>query len=328
MIYKNGELWEGWREDLDITHGKRFKLNKTVTFKTIDKYQGVKKIDGKSVPVFATVQIPCEYTWTDDKGSRHQIKYAESSSVTMVGKGVNKEPITIYRPRRIQMKGSVRVNSDQLELYWFLINHPFCGTSKRFSKEDAPVGVGVRKAEQNLQLYGKDIVFLETNPERELESAVELDKLITKAKQILYETVSEKELRSVYAFYDKADSTTIDVNAINLFLKAKIEGKPHNPEYSSGAREFITILDDKSRAIKSTVQQAQELEVITFVKGQRVWLLDGHPITSVPKMKNEIKVLVEYLESSDTGEVLQALEAGIVKKEKEKRESRKAELQT
>lgn len=326
MIYKNGELWEGWREELSTTHGVKFKLTKPVTFATISKYAGTKKIDQTLVPVYANVQIPCEYTWTDSKGARHQIKYAETSNVTMVGKGVNKEPITIYRPRRIAMKGHIKINVDQLELYWFLINHPFCGTSKRFSKENQPVGVGVRQAEQNLQLYGKDIVFNETNPERDLENAVELDKLIAKAKMVLYETVGEKELRSVYAFYDKSDSMTADANSIRLFLKKMIEGKPLNKEYSSGAREFLSILDDKARAIKSTVTQAQELDVIVFVKGQRTWLLDGHPITQVPKTKNEVKYLVEYLEQNDNGEVMKALEEGIVKKEKDLKESRKAEF--
>lgn len=320
MIYRDGHLWDGWRDDLKSTHGAKFQLKKPAEFTVIDAYRTTKKIDRTLVPVFANLQIPVEYTWADQEGTRHAIKYAKTSQKRVIGK----ETIDHTMPRRLPMKGTMYVPKDDLELYWFMINHPMCGTARRFNPEEKPKGVGVRDAQYNLASYGTQIVYKELNRERELESQVDLDKMLTKAKFLLYDTVREGELRNIYAFYNKNNSSTTDPNEIRLFLKNKIEGKPTDNSYASGAHEFISILEDKGRAIKGTVIQAQQLGVIEFVKGQRTWMMEGNPICQVPKVVNEVKGICEWIEKNDTGEVLEAIQKGVTDKEK----SRKAELVT
>lgn len=334
MIFKNGDQWDGWLDDLKQTHGKQGKveLKKQMEFKTVEKYHSNKTMtNGKGfkqvIPYAANLQIPVEYTWKDPKdGTRHMIRYAEQVNTHMVGKGLNKDPMKVMTPRRLTTdKGFMKVNRDQLDLYWFLINHPMCGTGRMFSKEEKPQGVGVREATSNLQMYGNSIVFNEVNKERELVGQVELDMKITTAKNLLYQTTREAELRNIYAFYDKPNAATVDENEIKLFLKGKIEGKATDNQYPSGAHEFIAILEDKAREVKGLVSQAQQLEVIEFVRGQRTWLFkadDGdtaQPICSVPKLTNEIKGLAEWIEKNDSGEVLDILRKKVKQAEEHKK---------
>ncbi len=314
MIYKDGQLWDGWREDLEKSHGKKFQLKKTAVFRVIDRFSGKKKVDKRLIDVYAQVQIPVEYTWTSSEGIRSRIKYATNADLQTLKGG--KETKMVYTPRRIPMKGILYVNQDNVELYWFLINHQMCGTARRFNSAEKPEGVGVRQAQYNLSNYGNDIVFKEVNKDAELQSAVKTDLLITKAKYILYDTVSEKELRNLYAFYG---NNNMDENPdqIRLYLKAKIEGRPTDLQFPSGAAEFLSILEDKARVLKGTVAQAAQLGVIEFTKG-RVWMFGENPICTVPKLKDTVNYLVEWLKENDVDGLTKAITEGVVEKERNK----------
>lgn len=293
MIYENSKEITTWKDEL----GKKFTFKGVRKFYLTSHYQGARIVDKKTVVTF-TPEFGLEPFYTAIVGGA-AVERRYLQKVVPVRGGKKGETQIGYQPEKIIFRnGVLEVRANQLDLYWFLINHPRCETNPQYVDKD-----GKPKDDQMTLAMAtySHFLFKERNEVLEQEQTFDKQKEIIKAQNWVVNECTEKEARELYKLFGEADWEEATLARIKNYLLAKAGENP---------QKFMEELDSEIRTFKSKIGDAMQAEVIFFDKMKKVWKwsgVKGESILAVAKGDDPIVKLAKHLQLKDNGELWEAI---------------------
>lgn len=295
MIYKNGKEWTGWREEL----GKSFKLKKSVKFYLTSHYQGVKIVDKKKMITYPeSLALMPIYTAMMGDGAC-EIRYVIKPMPVRSGKKGGETAMGFSPTEIIFRNGVLEVRKDQLDLWYFLTNHPRCETNPQYFTKDGKINENAVTLAVNAYSH---FIFRERNEEREQEISFDREKAVIQAKHFIINEMTKEEAREIYKSYNEPDWEEATLSRMKNFLLAKAGEDP---------KKFMEELNSEVRTFKSKIHEAVQAEVIFFDLRLKVWKFSGvettEPIMRVAKGDDHVLALAKFLQMKDNGAVYETI---------------------
>lgn len=303
MIYVNGKEDKTWMESL----GRAFKLKKSVRFFLTSHYQGTQIVNDRPITTYPeSFALPCLYIGIKE-GAAVEVRYA-IKQIAVRGKKNEGNSLDFSPGELVFRNGVLEVRKDQLDLYWFLINHPRCETNPAYFDKAGKVKDDAITVAMNTYSH---FLFKERDEAKENEISFDAQKAVIDAQNFVVNKMSEKEARELYRLYNEPDWEEASIARIKNFLLVKAAEDP---------KKFTEEIDSEIRTYKAKVNEASAAEVIFFDGRKRVWKFSGienanNVIMAVAKGANETIALAKYLQLKDNGELWETLCAKVLEAE-------------
>lgn len=290
MIYKNGELWQGWKDELKkiiAVKGKEMpKLKTTPEFYLTDLFKHYKEVSpGKVVPMYCPVMfIQPAYEWQDEDGSTSEIRYVEREQIAATRSNNSKTPtVGKFQPEVIEfIDGFLRPDKNKLDFFWFLMNHPDNIMNPVYDNKQ-------RKAE-----HAKPFIFQYKDKEKEINMAYDKEKQLSEAIVKANNGLTKEEARQLYMNLNNSADVNASERSIGLFLMSYARNNP---------AEFLKAAANDDSKFGAIVKEAVAFRVLKYLPPVRAWKFvegEGDPFCTVTKGVNEVDAMVEFLRLKDS----------------------------
>jgi hypothetical protein len=276
MIYRNGELWTGWKEFM-----KKFTIpSEGITYQLLNNTAKLhtvmvgERIIGNQPVLAAGLDLPIMFRMEID-GEFFEMRYSRGA-VTKDSNDAMK-----WHDTEVQFReGRYTAKVDQ-SLVWFLEHHPLNRDTKGSTKKRYFYKVDARKeaAERKTK-----------NVER------------TKVLQLLYVDMADGEALDMFAAINKYGAQNADIAREQLETYAL-----KNP------KTFVELYESEARSIKALITKAQSAGIIAFEPKNRFWywvkedqktIEPSDVITQIVKGRSEHDDLFAYLTTKADGKAV------------------------